>query len=146
MLASTFRALSTSTAASRVVGIQRSSTTLLATSYVSSSLTNYVDSRRWFHVTPVALHGDALSIHKNTAENNPSTPFDFTEENYKKVKQILAKYPEQYKLAATIPLLHLAQDQLGWLPLAAMDKVAKIVGEPPIAIYEVASFYTMFRR
>eukprot|EP01102_Stenamoeba_stenopodia_P018883 TRINITY_DN7003_c0_g1_i1.p1 TRINITY_DN7003_c0_g1~~TRINITY_DN7003_c0_g1_i1.p1 ORF type:complete len:262 (-),score=60.71 TRINITY_DN7003_c0_g1_i1:130-915(-) len=113
----------------------------------SSALVNFSSPlRRSFHGTPVALHGDALSIHKNTADNNPSTPFDFTDENYKKVKQILAKYPEQYKLAATIPLLHLAQEQLGWLPLAAMDKVAKIVGEPPIAIYEVASFYTMFRR
>jgi len=101
---------------------------------------------RSIHASPIARHGDALSVHKDSAENNSSTPFDFTEENHKEVKNILAKYPAQYKLAATIPLLHLAQKQVGWLPLAAMDKVAKIVGEPPIAIYEVASFYTMFRR
>jgi len=142
MLASTLRALSGSSY--RVPTFQSGSISLLAVPHLSSS--HNLNARRSFHTTPVALHGDALSIHKNTADNNPSTPFDFTEENYKKVKQILAKYPEQYKLAATIPLLHLAQEQLGWLPLAAMDKVAKIVGEPPIAIYEVASFYTMFRR
>ena len=48
---------------------------------------------------------------------------------------------------AVIPLLHLAQDQNdGWLSLAAMRKVAKIVEQPEIRVFEVASFYTMFNR
>ena len=34
----------------------------------------------------------------------------------------------------------------GWLPLAAMNKVAKLLNIPPIYVYEVASFYTMFNR
>jgi NADH:ubiquinone oxidoreductase subunit E len=34
----------------------------------------------------------------------------------------------------------------GWLPLAAMDKVAKVLEMPPIRVYEVATFYTMFNR
>lgn len=60
---------------------------------------------------------------------------------------ILGRYPANYKQAGIIPLLDLAQRQSGgWLPLAAMDKVAKIVGVAPVKVYEVASFYTMFNR
>jgi len=42
--------------------------------------------------------------------------------------------------------LHLAQKQEGWLPLSAMNKVAKILELSPMAVYEVATFYTMFHR
>jgi NADH dehydrogenase (ubiquinone) flavoprotein 2 len=60
---------------------------------------------------------------------------------------VLGRYPKNYKAAAIIPLLDLAQRQAGgWLPLAAMDKVAKVVGVAPIKVYEVATFYTMFNR
>jgi NADH dehydrogenase (ubiquinone) flavoprotein 2 len=46
-----------------------------------------------------------------------------------------------------IPLLDLAQRQHGgWLPLAAMHKVAQICEVPPVRVYEVASFYSMFNR
>ena len=62
------------------------------------------------------------------------------------VKNILAKYPSQYKAGATIPLLHLAQKQVGWLPLAAMNKVAKLLEIPPMKVYETATFYSMFLR
>lgn len=34
----------------------------------------------------------------------------------------------------------------GWLPVAAMDKVANMVGVVPMRVYEVATFYTMFNR
>jgi NADH dehydrogenase (ubiquinone) flavoprotein 2 len=34
----------------------------------------------------------------------------------------------------------------GWLPLAAINKVAKVVGSEPMAVYEVVTFYTMFNR
>jgi NADH dehydrogenase (ubiquinone) flavoprotein 2 len=49
------------------------------------------------------------------------------------VELVLGRYPANYKQAAIIPLLDLAQRQSGgWLPLAAMDKVAGVVGVPPI--------------
>ena len=60
---------------------------------------------------------------------------------------ILNRYPKNYKQAGIIPLLDLAQRQHGgWLPLAAMDKVAQVVDVAPIRVYEVATFYTMFNR
>lgn len=43
-------------------------------------------------------------------------------------------------------LVILFEQHEGWLPLAAMDKVAKIVGQEPMRVYEVATFYTMFNR
>ena len=45
-----------------------------------------------------------------------------------------------------IPLLQLAQKQVGWLPLAAMNKVAKIIDVAPAQVYETATFYSMFIR
>ena len=63
------------------------------------------------------------------------------------VKEILTRYPSNYKQSAVIPLLDLAQQQNeGWLPLAALNYVAKMLEVPPIRVYEVATFYTMFNR
>jgi len=88
-----------------------------------------------------------LSQHRPTADNTSETYFDFTPENHKRAELILGRYPINYKQAGIIPLLDLAQRQNGgWLPLAAMDKVAKVVGVAPIRVYEVATFYTMFNR
>ena len=58
----------------------------------------------------------------------------------------MGRYPSQYKAAATIPLLQLAQQQHGWLPLAAMNKVAKLLDVPQMRVYETATFYSMFLR
>jgi NADH dehydrogenase (ubiquinone) flavoprotein 2 len=97
------------------------------------------------HVSSMGMHG--LSRHIETDENNASTPFDFTTENYELAKKIIAKYPKGYAKAATLPLLDLAQRQYGgWIPLSAMQKVAKIVGVPPMEVYETCTFYTMFNR
>lgn len=87
------------------------------------------------------------SFHVNTEDNNVKNYFDFTPENYQRVNSILAKYPNNYKQSGIIPLLDLAQRQNGgWLPVAAMDKVAQITSVKPSRVYEVASFYTMFNR
>mmetsp|Transcript_10012 Transcript_10012/g.28745 ORF Transcript_10012/g.28745 Transcript_10012/m.28745 type:complete len:310 (-) Transcript_10012:10-939(-) len=90
---------------------------------------------------------DIFNIHKNSPQNNLSTPFDFTDTNYEKVAEIMSRYPSNYKASAVIPLLDLAQQQnSGWLPLTAMNKVAEILEMAPIRVYEVATFYTMFNR
>ncbi|KAL1402652.1 hypothetical protein pipiens_006000 [Culex pipiens pipiens] len=89
---------------------------------------------------------DNLFVHRDTPEDNPSIPFEFTEENKKRVSAILNIYPEGHKRGAMIPLLDLAQRQHGWLPISAMHKVADILGLPNMRVYEVATFYTMFMR
>jgi len=71
--------------------------------------------------------------------------FAFTAENLEAAKVILAKYPADRTASAVMPLLTLAQRQnANWLPRAAMDLVADMVGLEPIRVYEVATFYTMY--
>ena len=62
-------------------------------------------------------------------------------------QEIINRYPPNYKQSALIPILDLAQQQnKGWLSLAAMNSVAKLLEIPDIRVYEVATFYTMFNR
>ncbi|PVV02900.1 hypothetical protein BB560_002638 [Smittium megazygosporum] len=89
---------------------------------------------------------DHVFTHRNSDINNPNIKFSFTPENLKVAKEIIAKYPENYKKAATIPLLHLAQKQNGWTSLSVMNYVANILEIPAMRVYEVATFYTMFNR
>ena len=71
--------------------------------------------------------------------------FEFTPDNMAKAKAYIAKYPEGRQASAVLSLLYLAQDQAGnWVPRAAMDHIAELLSMPPIRVYEVASFYTMF--
>ena len=71
--------------------------------------------------------------------------FAFTPENRAKADAYIAKYPAGRQASAVLSLLYLAQDQHdNWIPRAAMDHVAEILSMPPIRVYEVASFYTMF--
>lgn len=54
------------------------------------------------------------------------------------VAEILSRYPSNYKASAVIPLLDLAQQQnSGWLSLAAMNRVAKVLDMAEIRVYEV---------
>ena len=85
--------------------------------------------------------------HRESELNNSKAEFKFNSENEKKVQEIISKYPSQYKKAAMIPLLELAQRQnSNWLPISAMNHVAKILEVPKMRVYEVATFYTMFNR
>jgi NADH-quinone oxidoreductase E subunit len=71
--------------------------------------------------------------------------FAFTSDNAHKADVIIAKYPQGRQQSAVIPLLAMAQKQCGgWLPKSAMDCVADMLGMPPVRVYEVASFYTMY--
>lgn len=71
--------------------------------------------------------------------------FAFTQENLRRAEEIIARYPAGRQQSAVMPLLMLAQKQSqNWLPKAAMDTVAEMLGMPPVRVYEVASFYTMY--
>ena len=78
------------------------------------------------------------------AEEQP-TSFEFTPENRAWAEQELAKYPPGRQGSAVLALLWRAQKQNGyWLPRAAIEKVATMLGMPNIRVLEVATFYTMF--
>jgi len=62
-----------------------------------------------------------------------------------KIKGWLTKFPEDKKKSGVLYALKLVQaDNQGWLSIAAMDAVARFLGLPKIAVYEVASFYSMY--
>ena len=81
---------------------------------------------------------------KKVHDDQPNE-FNFSNENLKKVEDILKKYPKKNKKSAVMPLLYLAQKQNhNWIPLAAIKYIAKYLSMPYISVYEVATFYTMY--
>src|SRR5687767_15708503 len=77
--------------------------------------------------------------------------FQWSDANAKTARAIVARYPEGRQMSASIPLLDLAQRQVGaetntqgWLPIPVMEYVAAELDMPIIRILEVATFYTMF--
>jgi NADH-quinone oxidoreductase subunit E len=61
-----------------------------------------------------------------------------------KIDRAVAKYPPDQKQSAVMAALTIAQDEKGWLAPETMDFVAHYLGMPPVAVYEVASFYAMY--
>jgi NADH-quinone oxidoreductase subunit E len=61
-----------------------------------------------------------------------------------RIDREVAKYPPDQKQSAVMSALTIAQREHGWLSNATMDEVAAILGMPPVAVYEVATFYTMY--
>jgi NADH dehydrogenase (ubiquinone) flavoprotein 2 len=83
-------------------------------------------------------------------------PASFAFRDSAAVSEIIGRYPPGRQRSAVMPLLDLAQRQVaadgmkarppygGWIPRAAMDEIARILGLPPIRVYEVATFYSMY--
>jgi len=89
----------------------------------------------------------------------PATPemrerwgaFAWTDANAAQARMFVDRYPPGRQQSAVIPLLDLAQRQIGaeigtqgWLPIPVIEFVAAQLGMPYIRAYEVATFYTMF--
>ena len=82
--------------------------------------------------------------------------FEFSKPYQKKAEEAISLYPKGKQQSAVMPLLDLAQRQVGeegakatpvyggWIPRAAMDKIAEYLDMPPMKVYEVASFYSMY--
>lgn len=68
--------------------------------------------------------------------------FEFTKENQEKYKELLSRYDDVE--SALLPVLHLAQEQNGWLPNHAVEYISELMKIPAIKIKEVISFYDMF--
>ena len=89
------------------------------------------------------------------ADYQPDT-FAFNAKYKEKVEAAINLYPQGRQQSAVMPLLDLAQRQVaeegakanppygGWIPRAAMDHIADVLGMAPIKVYEVATFYSMY--
>jgi NADH-quinone oxidoreductase subunit E len=62
----------------------------------------------------------------------------------KSIDREIAKYPADRRQSAVMAALIIAQDEKGWLSSETMNFVAQYLGMAPVAVYEVASFYTMY--
>ena len=65
-------------------------------------------------------------------------------ESLKKIDREIAKYPADRKSSAVMNALAIAQDEKGWLSSETLDFVAEYLGMAPVAVYEVATFYSMY--
>lgn len=63
---------------------------------------------------------------------------------YRKIDREIAKYPPDQKQSAVMAALAIAQDEIGWVSPEVVDDVAVCLSMPPIAVWEVATFYNMY--
>ena len=77
--------------------------------------------------------------------------FQWTPDNARKAKEFIGFYPDGRQVSAVLPLLDLAQRQVGaetktqgWLPIPVMEFVARELDTSYIRVLEIATFYTMF--
>jgi NADH-quinone oxidoreductase subunit E len=69
----------------------------------------------------------------------------FSSATLEKINQLTERYPADQKRSVLLPVLHMAQEELGgYLTIDIMDYVASLVGIKPVEVYEVATFYSMF--
>ena len=68
--------------------------------------------------------------------------FTFTQDNLFKIELLKKEYPAPQALC--LPALWMAQYQEGFISIDAIDAIAKLIDIPPMEIYRVATFYSMF--
>jgi len=81
--------------------------------------------------------------------NRVAEPVDrdalFPPEVRSQIDREIAKYPPEWRQSACMAALRIQQEAHGgWLTQGAMDAVAAYLDMPDIAVYEVASFYSMY--
>ena len=94
---------------------------------------------------------DAIQIPNEAETRALWSNFAWTAENAEKARVIISRYPEGRQQSAVMPLLDLAQRQVGaetqtqgWLPVPVIEYIAAQLGMPYMRAYEVVTFYTMY--
>jgi NADH-quinone oxidoreductase subunit E len=88
--------------------------------------------------------GQNNHIHHHLFEKQ-NKPVKFSGSTLEVVHQLIKRYPEGQQKSALLPVLHIAQEELGgYLSVDIMDYVASLLNIQPIEVYEVATFYSMF--
>jgi NADH-quinone oxidoreductase subunit E len=62
------------------------------------------------------------------------------------IDELISHYPPDKKRSASLMLLHALQEHFGWLSKEAVEWTAKKLGLQPINVYELVTFYPMFRQ
>ena len=69
-----------------------------------------------------------------------------SEDAYRRIDRELAKYPPEQAQSAVMAALAIAQHEQGWMSPEVIEDVARYLRMPPIAVHEVATFYTMYNK
>ena len=69
---------------------------------------------------------------------------ELSEQTKKNIAEVVARYPN--KQAALLPVLHLAQQEFGYVSSATERSVAEMLEMTPAQVHEVVTFYTMYNR
>lgn len=69
---------------------------------------------------------------------------EFSDSTRKKIEEVISRYPQ--KRAALLPVLHLVQEEIGFISAAEEKQVANLLEIKPIEVREVVTFYTMYNR
>jgi NADH-quinone oxidoreductase E subunit len=86
-----------------------------------------------------------LQISTDTADKSVKPSISFSPEAKAKFEKILTLYPPGTQ-APLLPVLHLAQEEFGYLSLEVQEYVAELMNLPVTAVHEVVSFYTLFKK
>lgn len=86
------------------------------------------------------LHPDNAYAPERFAD--PSKKPQFSEARLKEVDALLQRYPT--KMAVLLPVLHLAQEEWGWISPEVMEYIAGLLDLSPAYVYGVVSFYHMY--
>ena len=81
---------------------------------------------------------------KKSIQDHQAQPFELTSEMKQEIDHWVAKFPADKKQSALLSALRIVQDETHWLSNAQMDAVAAYLDLPRIAVYEVATFYSMY--
>ncbi|MCO5052582.1 MAG: NADH-quinone oxidoreductase subunit NuoE [Verrucomicrobiae bacterium] len=73
----------------------------------------------------------------------PQGNFAMTPALEAEIDEVISHYP--VKRSASLMLLHAMQEHFGWISQEAVEWIARKLGLPPINIYELLTFYPMFR-
>ncbi|KAJ8735609.1 hypothetical protein PYW07_007229 [Mythimna separata] len=111
---------------------------------LKTSLPNVIYSRK-LYTTPHRF-SELLLVHRDTKENNPKIPFQFTDANMKRIQALVQNYPAGSERSAISMVMDIVQRQIGWIPISAQHKVAELLSIPRIRVYEWVTFYSMCKR
>ncbi len=65
-------------------------------------------------------------------------------QSMKRIKEVMTHYPN--KQAALLPILHIVQEEKGYIPEELEADIAEMVEVPVVKVHEVLLFYTLFNR
>ncbi len=87
----------------------------------------------------MAAEEKTVTLHRSAAERA-----ELSDHEREEIDTWLARYPDDQKRSAVLAALRAVQHEDGYLSTPKMDAVAEYLDLPPIAVYEVGSFYSMY--